>query len=66
MIHGLLSSVPLVETVPKTEAAAAAAAAAAAPTLHDDAIDMFALHDDASGVSCGCHAAVCVLLCCQC
>jgi hypothetical protein len=27
---------------------------------------MFALHDDASGVSCGCHAAVCVLLCCQC
>jgi hypothetical protein len=37
------------ETVLETEAPVA-------PPLHDDAIDMFALHDDASGVSCGCGA----------
>jgi hypothetical protein len=42
-------SVPLVETVPET-------AAPVAPPLHDDAINMFALHDDASAVSCGCGA----------
>jgi hypothetical protein len=42
-------SVSLVESVPETEAPVAA-------PLDDDAIDMFALHDDASGVSCGCGA----------
>jgi hypothetical protein len=42
-------SVPLVETGPET-------VAPVAPPLHDDAIDMFALHDDASAVSCGCAA----------
>jgi hypothetical protein len=44
-----LCCVLLVETVPET-------AAPVAPPLHDDAIDMFALHDDAGAVSCGCGA----------